>query len=157
MNHTVHNKLVSFIWSIADDCLRDVYVRGKYRDETSDYNQFKTRVDKTLKAQKLKLSASDKNAILNAVSWYDEKAEKIIKKTVKFKQDKLDELLNHLSAGRQAGLNCTVDNLPDYGYYPTSSTGGQKNESLPMNPAATCVTANRCRLMTRFTATSWLK
>ena len=32
MNHTAHNKLVSFIWSIADDCLRDVYVRGKYRD-----------------------------------------------------------------------------------------------------------------------------
>ena len=32
MNHTVHNKIVSFIWSIADDCLRDVYVRGKYRD-----------------------------------------------------------------------------------------------------------------------------
>ncbi|NMA30716.1 MAG: SAM-dependent DNA methyltransferase [Candidatus Methanofastidiosa archaeon] len=27
-----YNKLVSFIWSIADDCLRDVYVRGKYRD-----------------------------------------------------------------------------------------------------------------------------
>jgi type I restriction enzyme M protein len=24
--------LVSFIWGIADDCLRDVYVRGKYRD-----------------------------------------------------------------------------------------------------------------------------
>lgn len=32
MNHAVHNKLVSFIWSIADDCLRDIYVRGKYRD-----------------------------------------------------------------------------------------------------------------------------
>ena len=32
MNHAVHNKLVAFIWSIADDCLRDVYVRGKYRD-----------------------------------------------------------------------------------------------------------------------------
>jgi len=32
MNHSVHNKLISFIWSIADDCLRDVYVRGKYRD-----------------------------------------------------------------------------------------------------------------------------
>ncbi|WP_254527501.1 MULTISPECIES: class I SAM-dependent DNA methyltransferase [unclassified Sphingobacterium] len=32
MNHIAHNKLVSFIWSIADDCLRDVYVRGKYRD-----------------------------------------------------------------------------------------------------------------------------
>ncbi|WP_293653284.1 type I restriction-modification system subunit M N-terminal domain-containing protein, partial [Thiolapillus sp.] len=32
MNHAAHNKIVSFIWSIADDCLRDVYVRGKYRD-----------------------------------------------------------------------------------------------------------------------------
>ena len=32
MNHAVHNKVVSFIWSIADDCLRDIYVRGKYRD-----------------------------------------------------------------------------------------------------------------------------
>lgn len=32
MTHQSHNKLVSFIWSIADDCLRDVYVRGKYRD-----------------------------------------------------------------------------------------------------------------------------
>lgn len=32
MNQSAHNKLVSFIWSIADDHLRDVYVRGKYRD-----------------------------------------------------------------------------------------------------------------------------
>jgi type I restriction enzyme M protein len=32
MNQAAHNKLISFIWSIADDCLRDVYVRGKYRD-----------------------------------------------------------------------------------------------------------------------------
>lgn len=32
MDHTTHNKIVSFIWSIADDCLRDVFVRGKYRD-----------------------------------------------------------------------------------------------------------------------------
>lgn len=29
---TINNKIVSFIWGIADDCLRDVYVRGKYRD-----------------------------------------------------------------------------------------------------------------------------
>ncbi|GAD25260.1 type I DNA methyltransferase M subunit HsdM [Gluconobacter thailandicus F149-1 = NBRC 100600] len=32
MNQTSHSSLVSFIWRIADDCLRDVYVRGKYRD-----------------------------------------------------------------------------------------------------------------------------
>lgn len=32
MNHAIHNSIVSFIWGIADDVLRDVYVRGKYRD-----------------------------------------------------------------------------------------------------------------------------
>lgn len=32
MDNQVHNQIVNFIWSIADDCLRDVYVRGKYRD-----------------------------------------------------------------------------------------------------------------------------
>ena len=32
MNHAIHNAIVNFIWSIADDVLRDVYVRGKYRD-----------------------------------------------------------------------------------------------------------------------------
>ncbi|HEX8368850.1 MAG TPA: class I SAM-dependent DNA methyltransferase [Pyrinomonadaceae bacterium] len=32
MNQRVHNQIVSFIWSIADDVLRDVFVRGKYRD-----------------------------------------------------------------------------------------------------------------------------
>lgn len=32
MDVSLQNKIVSFIWSIADDCLRDVYVRGKYRD-----------------------------------------------------------------------------------------------------------------------------
>lgn len=34
MNNKVHNQIVSFIWSIADDVLRDVFVRGKYRDIT---------------------------------------------------------------------------------------------------------------------------
>lgn len=32
MDNQIHNAIVSFIWGIADDCLRDVYVRGKYRD-----------------------------------------------------------------------------------------------------------------------------
>ncbi len=32
MDHAQHNRLVSFIWGIADDVLRDVYQRGKYRD-----------------------------------------------------------------------------------------------------------------------------
>lgn len=32
MDNQTYNQIVSFIWGIADDCLRDVYVRGKYRD-----------------------------------------------------------------------------------------------------------------------------
>lgn len=32
MDQNQHNSIVNFIWGIADDILRDVYVRGKYRD-----------------------------------------------------------------------------------------------------------------------------
>ena len=32
MDQAQHHRLVSFIWGIADDVLRDVYQRGKYRD-----------------------------------------------------------------------------------------------------------------------------
>ena len=32
MNYAIHTSIVNFIWGIADDVLRDVYVRGKYRD-----------------------------------------------------------------------------------------------------------------------------
>jgi type I restriction enzyme M protein len=32
MDTQIYNSIVSFIWGIAGDCLRDVYVRGKYRD-----------------------------------------------------------------------------------------------------------------------------
>jgi type I restriction-modification system DNA methylase subunit len=31
-NHNNLNWIVSYIWGIADDVLRDLYVRGKYRD-----------------------------------------------------------------------------------------------------------------------------
>jgi hypothetical protein len=32
MDQATHNKIVSFIWGIADDVLRALFVRGKYRD-----------------------------------------------------------------------------------------------------------------------------
>ena len=32
MDSTQHNQIANFIWGIADDVLRDLYVRGKYRD-----------------------------------------------------------------------------------------------------------------------------
>jgi len=79
------------------------------KSEFTDYNQFKHEVDQVIKAHRIKLSAGDKNAILNAVSWYDENAEKVIKKTLKLKQEKLDELLNH--------LDCKQEDLADFGYF----------------------------------------
>lgn len=82
----------------------------------NDYNLFKADVDASLKTRKVKLSAPEKKAILDAVSWYSEDAEKVIKKVVKLKQDKLDELLESYS--------CELADLPDFGYYPT----GKPNE-----------------------------
>ena len=32
MGQATHNKIVSFIWGIADDVLRDLFRRGKYPD-----------------------------------------------------------------------------------------------------------------------------
>jgi type I restriction enzyme M protein len=32
LNSVGHGRIVALIWAIADDVLRDLYVRGKYRD-----------------------------------------------------------------------------------------------------------------------------
>src|SRR5690606_20996585 len=32
MNQAAHNKIVSFIWGVAADVLRDLFKRGKYQD-----------------------------------------------------------------------------------------------------------------------------
>ena len=83
--------------------------------EYTDFNVFKQEIDVLLKAHGISLSGSDKNTILNAVSWYDAKAEKVIKGTVKLPGEKLEKLLAH--------LNCTENELADYGYFPTAKKG----------------------------------
>ncbi|MCA0907738.1 type I restriction-modification system subunit M [Ruegeria marisrubri] len=80
-----------------------------------DFNIFKSKVDSDLKARKVKLTAAQKNQILNAVSWRDEDAAKVIKKVHKFTSYKLDNLL--------AKLDATAEELPDHGYWPTGNTG----------------------------------
>lgn len=80
-------------------------------EEFNDFNLFTAKVDKVLKDEKIKLNASEKNQILTAVSWYDETAEKVIRKIEKLSGDKLENLLKQ--------LNCTVEQLPDFGYYPS--------------------------------------
>ncbi len=83
--------------------------------EYNDFNTFKTLVDKALKAKKISLAATEKKAILNAVSWYDESAQKVIDKKVRLVGDKLSTLLDH--------LGCKETDLPDFGYFPTAKTG----------------------------------
>ena len=60
MDNQIHNTIVSFIWGIADDCLRDVYVRGKYRDVILPMTVIR-RLDAMLE--------DSKEAVLDMKSW----------------------------------------------------------------------------------------
>jgi len=68
MNGDQHNRIVSFIWGIADDVLRDLYVRGKYRDVVLPLTVLR-RLDSVLEPTKqtvLEMKASlDKAGITN--------------------------------------------------------------------------------------------
>lgn len=78
-------------------------------EETADFNAFSEQVGKVLKARKIKLSVTEKNAILNAVSWYDEQAAKVIDKSHRFSADQLAALTTR--------LGCDVADLRDFGFY----------------------------------------
>ncbi|MDM8525721.1 class I SAM-dependent DNA methyltransferase [Desulfococcaceae bacterium HSG8] len=78
MNHKVHNQIVSYIWGIADDVLRDVFVRGKYRDIILPFTVLR-RIDVLLDPTKEKVLEScqfmienkiDNKAGLTAISAY---------------------------------------------------------------------------------------
>ncbi|GAO31175.1 type I restriction-modification system, DNA-methyltransferase subunit M [Geofilum rubicundum JCM 15548] len=84
-------------------------------DEYSDFNLFKEKVDATVKTLHRNVSSSEKNAILNAVTWYDATAEKVIKGTTKLTGDKLVQLLEH--------LDCKETELANYGYFATNKKG----------------------------------
>src|SRR5690606_4781908 len=77
-------------------------------EEYSDFNLFRDKVDAALKTLKIKLSATEKKAILNAVSWYDGSAEKVVKGISKINSEKLERLLDR--------LGCEESQLADYGY-----------------------------------------
>jgi type I restriction enzyme M protein len=76
--------------------------------ETADFNLFREQVGKVLKARKIKLSATEKNAILNAVSWYADDAEKVIDRVERLSRAELHELTER--------LDCEVDDLADFGF-----------------------------------------
>lgn len=102
-------------------------------DETADFNTFNEAVNAAIKVRKIKLSASEKKALLDAVSWYDEKAEKVIAKQLNFSADDLNELTSR--------LGCETSDLADFGYYRQSdgsfltyeaSSDLRDAESVPM-------------------------
>lgn len=80
-----------------------------------DFNTFNTLLDEQVKNHKLGLGATERKAILQAVSSYDAEAEKVIKKIEKLQGDKLHQLLNH--------LGCTEEQFPLFGYFPTGKSG----------------------------------
>lgn len=81
----------------------------------TNFNEFVAKVDEVLKLDKTKLSASEKKQILDTVSWYDEEADKVIKKVEKLNSQKLSDLLDY--------FDCTEKDLPYYGYFPTTKKG----------------------------------
>ncbi|MGC7056762.1 type I restriction-modification system subunit M [Pseudomonas aeruginosa] len=107
-------------------------------DEFDDFNLFAKQVDKVLKQlgkeAGIKLGASERNQLLNAVSWYDENAAKVIRKVEKFDREQLAALLQR--------LGCSEAELPDFGYYPhgkpgefvtyESSSDLRDSESIPL-------------------------
>ncbi|MBN3409348.1 N-6 DNA methylase [Clostridium botulinum] len=59
MDNRIHNQIVSFIWGIADDVLRDVFVRGKYRDIILPFTVLR-RIDVLLEETKEKVLEANK-------------------------------------------------------------------------------------------------
>ena len=86
------------------------------QDLCLDFTQCKAQVDSALKNLDIKLSSSEKSQILNAVSWRDENAARVIKKVHKLSDERLDQLLD--------ALGTTADHLPDYGFFPPAESEG---------------------------------
>ena len=84
-------------------------------DEHLDFNLFETMVDEACAALKLKLSTPERKQVLNAVSWRDPRAAKVIKKQHKLSGSKLKDLLSELQT--------TAERLGDYGYWPSTKVG----------------------------------
>lgn len=81
----------------------------------NDSNRLVEVVNRESKAQGITISASEMKSILQAISWYDAEAEKVVKRIHKLKGDKLDKLLHR--------LGCSEAELPDFGYYPAGKPG----------------------------------
>jgi len=103
----------------------------------TNFNEFKKLVDSVCKAEKIEVGAAEKKAILQAVSWYDESAEKVIKKQQKFTATQLKELV--------ARLGCKEEALADFGYYKVVEDVSLKAKSKSTNEYITYETQSDLR------------
>jgi type I restriction enzyme M protein len=95
-------------------------------DEHLDFNVFETLVDEACTALKLKLATPERKQVLNAVSWRDPRAAKVIKKLHKLTGAKLKDLAQELQT--------TAERLGDYGYWPQASQSGKAGEFIEYEP-----------------------
>ena len=95
--------------------LRDLHAAASHlmaqigTTETDDFNAFRETVNKTIKTHKLKLTAGEKTTILNAVSWYDASAAKVVAKRYPLSKDGVKGLIER--------FGCSKEQLSDFGYY----------------------------------------
>lgn len=126
-----------------------------------DFNRFARLVEDTLKKLEIKLSASEKRQLFQAVSWYDSSATKVIKRVHKLKGKKLTNLLDK--------LGCTEADLPCFGYWPTAidgiyheyetETNLRDTENVPLTEHPDAVTAIQCyflRNVRPYVAEAWI-
>lgn len=98
---------------------REVYEAAKSlmehigEEEHLDFNIFKKEIEKAIKEMKLVLSTEEKKAIYGAITEYDERAEKVIKKKEKLSKEKLLNVLEK--------YDCKPSELENYGYFPTEN------------------------------------
>lgn len=102
-------------------------------EETADFNAFSEQVTKVLKASKIKLSATEKNAILNAVSWYSEDAVKVIDKSIFLTKAELATLGERLGCEAADLADFGLYKQPDGSYLTYASSGDLRDtESVPL-------------------------
>ncbi len=116
MNHTVHNNIVSFIWGIADDVLRDVYVRGKYRDVILPMTVIR-RLDILLEPTKDKVLEMHKfleeNKIEAGIAQYRPITGYPFYNTSQFTLQRLYDTPSHIKANFTAYLNGFSENVQE--------------------------------------------
>lgn len=110
--------ILEYATVIRDAINDDLGNEYSYDTLYTDFNVFTDLVKGIVKSNEIELKANELKQILDAVSWYDETGTKVIKSISTFKPEKLNDLLAH--------LDCSADNLPDFGYYPAANVGIDK-------------------------------